>query len=197
MSSSSAPATASRNASRRVSSTSSTSTSRSRRGVSSTALRHSYSLNVATFHAPQERVLSTQVARPLVEIFFGRIDSRTVVTAATAVLLERYFPGPYELVEPAGAGRNWAEVAAEFEAIYRRLVSRRHGGAGNAEARRRIARRPLIEVDLHMHTDHSPDCATPVEVLLRRPATGAWGRSRSPTTTRSPARWRRAGSRPR
>ena len=40
--------------------------------VSSAALRHSYSLNVATFHAPQERVLSTQVARPLVEIFFGR-----------------------------------------------------------------------------------------------------------------------------
>ena len=32
--------------------------------------------------------------------------------------------------------------------------------------RRRIADRPLIEVDLHMHTDHSPDCATPVEVLL-------------------------------
>jgi hypothetical protein len=24
----------------------------------------------------------------------------------------------------------------------------------------------LIDVDLHMHTDHSPDCATPVEVLL-------------------------------
>ncbi|HEV7562195.1 MAG TPA: hypothetical protein VGO24_01720, partial [Solirubrobacterales bacterium] len=43
--------------------------------VSSAALRHSYSLNVATFHAPQERVLSTQVARPLVEIFFGRIDA--------------------------------------------------------------------------------------------------------------------------
>ena len=28
------------------------------------------------------------------------------------------------------------------------------------------ARRALIDVDLHMHTDHSPDCATPVEVLL-------------------------------
>ncbi len=26
--------------------------------------------------------------------------------------------------------------------------------------------RPLIDVDLHMHTDHSYDCATPVEVLL-------------------------------
>ena len=24
----------------------------------------------------------------------------------------------------------------------------------------------MIDVDLHMHTDHSYDCATPVEVLL-------------------------------
>jgi predicted metal-dependent phosphoesterase TrpH len=134
--------------------------------VSSAALRHSYSLNVATFHAPQERVLSTQVARPLVEIFFGRLDARTVATPATAVLLERYFPGPYELVAPAGEGRGWAEVATELEAIYRRLVARRHDEAGNEEVRRRIEARPLIEVDLHMHTDHSPDCATPVEVLL-------------------------------
>jgi predicted metal-dependent phosphoesterase TrpH len=134
--------------------------------ISSTALRHSFSLNVATFHAPQERVLSTQVARPLVEIFFGRLDARTVVSPATGELLERYFPGPYELVEAAGEGRDWAEVAAELEAIYLRLAARRQDGAGDAAARRRIAGRPLIEVDLHMHTDHSPDCATPVEVLL-------------------------------
>jgi predicted metal-dependent phosphoesterase TrpH len=134
--------------------------------VSSTALRNSYSLNVATFHAPQERVLSTQVARPLVEIFFGRLDARTVATPATGELLGRYFPADYELIEPAGAERDWATVADRFEAIYRRLVARRHDPAGDSAVRRRIARRPLIEVDLHMHTDHSPDCATPVEVLL-------------------------------
>jgi predicted metal-dependent phosphoesterase TrpH len=134
--------------------------------VSSAALRHSFSLNVATFHKPQERVLSTQVARPLVEIFFGRLDGRTVVTPATGELLERYFPGPYELVEAAGEGRDWAAVASELEAIYRRLLARRHDPAGNPEVRRRIAARPLLEVDLHMHTDHSPDCATPVKVLL-------------------------------
>ena len=72
--------------------------------VSSAALRHSVSLNVATFHTPQERVLSTQVARPLVEIFFGRLDARTVATPQTGRLLDRYFPGSYELVEPAGEG---------------------------------------------------------------------------------------------
>ncbi|HVQ57795.1 MAG TPA: glycosyltransferase, partial [Solirubrobacterales bacterium] len=83
--------------------------------ISSAALRNSYSLNVATFHAPQERVLSTQVARPLVEIFFGRIDARTVTRPETAELLERYFPASYELVAPAEADRDWAQVAAELE----------------------------------------------------------------------------------
>jgi hypothetical protein len=133
----------------------------------SAALRHSFSFNVATFHAPQERVLSTQVARPLVEVFFGRIDARTVTSRDTARLLERYFPATYEVVGPAAGERDWAAVAAEFEAIYRRLVARRHEADGSPELRERIAARPLIEVDLHMHTDHSPDCATPVEVLLQ------------------------------
>ncbi len=134
--------------------------------VSSTALRHSSSLNVATFHAPQERVLSTQVARPLVEIFFGRLDARTVSSTQTEQLLGRYFPAEYELVAPGGEGREWSQVAAEMEAIYLRLLARRRDSTGDEEVRRRIAKRPLIEVDLHMHTDHSPDCATPVEVLL-------------------------------
>ncbi|HEX3736633.1 MAG TPA: PHP domain-containing protein [Solirubrobacterales bacterium] len=135
--------------------------------VSAAALRHSLSLNVATFHAPQERVLSTQVARPLVEIFFGRIDARTVTSEATGRLLEGYFPASYELVEPAGEGRDWAAVADSFEAVYRRLLARRHDPTGDQKLRAKLARRPLIEVDLHMHTDHSGDCATPVEVLLQ------------------------------
>lgn len=132
----------------------------------SAALRHSFSLNVATFHAPQERVLSTQVARPLVEIFFGRIDARTVTSAETRELLERYFPAGYEQIGD-GDGGDWARVADELEAIYRLLLARRHPEGGDAEARKRISQRPLIEVDLHMHTDHSGDCATPVDVLLQ------------------------------
>ena len=138
----------------------------------SAALRHSYSLNVATFHAPQERVLTTQVARPLVEIFFGRIDARTVTRPETAELLERFFPDTYEPVgvEAVAAGEgeaDWGRVAGELEAIYRRLLARRHDPTGNPEVRERISSRPLIEVDLHMHTDHSGDCATPVDVLLQ------------------------------
>jgi predicted metal-dependent phosphoesterase TrpH len=135
----------------------------------SAALRHSFSLNVATFHAPQERVLSTQVARPLVEVFFGRIDARTVTRPETAELLQRFFPASYEQLDGVGAGgdTNWGRVADELEAIYRRLLARRHDPTGNPEVRERISQRPLIEVDLHMHTDHSGDCATPVDVLLQ------------------------------
>jgi predicted metal-dependent phosphoesterase TrpH len=134
----------------------------------SAALRHSFSLNVATFHEPRERVLATQVARPLVEIFFGRIDARTVTRPETAELLERFFPAGYELLGDGAAegDARWTTVADELEAIYRRLLARRHGPEGDAEVRERISRRPLIEVDLHMHTDHSGDCATPVDVLI-------------------------------
>src|SRR5215213_8058677 len=67
------------------------------------ALRHSRSLNVGTFHEPTERILSTQVARPLVEIFLGRLDARTVSGEATGELMNRFFPGRYDRV-PAGAG---------------------------------------------------------------------------------------------
>ena len=133
----------------------------------SAALRHSFSLNVATFHDPRERVLATQVARPLVEIFFGRIDARTVTRPETAELLERFFPAGYELLEGASAEEpEWGRVADELEAIYRRLLARRHDPTGDPEVRERISGRPLIEVDLHMHTDHSGDCATPVDVLI-------------------------------
>ena len=298
----------------------------------SAALRHSMSLNVATFHEPVERVLSTQVARMVVEVFFGRIDARTASNEATGELLQRFFPGRYELLRPgadvekpalapppagrvritycaeeergalrlllralrklpddldwegviwfdgptdplarvsrrlkerlrvvrprdgepaeflagadiacltsggvraapgvlrkafaAGAvpvtsdlelyrelvgegergllfplgdvltltaqlerlcrdsalrgelrtaarasdeARDWGVVSDDVEDVYRRLASRRHDGTGNAEIRRRLRDRSFIHCDLHMHTDHSPDCATPAQVLI-------------------------------
>ena len=73
--------------------------------LSSAALRHSRSLNVGSFHEPSERVLSTQVARPLVEVFLGRLDARTVSCATTAELLDRFFPATHELVEPGADPR--------------------------------------------------------------------------------------------
>jgi predicted metal-dependent phosphoesterase TrpH/glycosyltransferase involved in cell wall biosynthesis len=298
--------------------------------TSSTALRHSRSLNVGSFHEPTERLLSTQVARPLVEVFFGRLDARTASSRRTADLVERYFPGSYDLVFPGadadsarprgdpqgpvriafclreergalrlflralrrlveqpgweavvwaerppepvaalsrrlrervsvvgpaegppeqliadadvlclasggprpapglivqalaggavpvvshlpiyeeltadgergllfppgdgitlsgqlarlvaepelrdqlrdrgrGAVQSWSATADRLEEIYRRVCARRHDPRGKPAIRRRLASRRAIHCDLHMHTDHSPDCATPVPVLL-------------------------------
>ena len=297
--------------------------------ASSVALRHSRGLNVGSFHAPTERILSTQFTAPLSRLLFGRLDARTASYGATRDLLQRFFPGDYRVIlpgaevdwervphervellfcvgeertalriflralrllplEPAwhatvwsaraltapatltralrervefvdsdrlprrtrsrrrtcscwprrGSGRfptcscarspagscpwprafrptrscsdrassgsssspatsqtlsshlsrlaaepdlrersperagqlrskfAWSRVAGEFEQVYRELVARRHDNRGNGQVRARLASRRLIDVDLHMHTDHSYDCATPVEVLL-------------------------------
>jgi predicted metal-dependent phosphoesterase TrpH len=128
--------------------------------TSNAALRHSRALNVGSFHSSTERLLSTLVARRFVESFFGRLDARTASLPATAELMARHFPGDYRLV-PDGE-----DATAELEAIYRALAARRHSAQGDPAMQRRLQQRPLIDVDLHMHTDHSGDCATPVEVLL-------------------------------
>jgi predicted metal-dependent phosphoesterase TrpH/glycosyltransferase involved in cell wall biosynthesis len=297
--------------------------------ASSVALRHSRGLNVGSFHAPTERILSTQFAAPLSRLLFGRLDARTASYAATRDLLQRYFPGDYRVIHPgadvdsqhvahdpvqllfnAGEERGalrvflralrslpadalwhatvwtprpfaapatlgralrdrvefvdstrmseadalagtdvlvlasegirtvpgmlvralasgvlpvasrlpayeellsqgdlgfvfepgdvqtlathlsrliaepalrertpaqirelrkefgWPRVADEFEEVYDGLVARRHDTRAIGHVRTRLAERRLIDVDLHMHTDHSYDCATPVEVLL-------------------------------
>jgi predicted metal-dependent phosphoesterase TrpH/glycosyltransferase involved in cell wall biosynthesis len=298
--------------------------------ASSVALRNSRSLNVATFHGPTERILSTQLARPLTRLLFARLDARVASYRATRELMSRFFPGDYDVITPAadpvarttangavqlvmiadeeraalrtlvralrllGTESDWrltvwssrpltatpatlsralrervrfvdgalltaaqalgeAEVvilasegarptpsvlqtalasgvipiasglapydellaegdrgllfspgdaqtlaarlasiigdrelreslragadaikpqltferlAGHYEQLYARLAARRHDGRGSVAVRRGLAARPLIDVDLHMHTDHSYDCATPVEVLL-------------------------------
>lgn len=98
-------------------------------------------------HAPGEsQVLATQLARVIAEP-----ELRDRLRAAAAPLRERL---------------TWARVADELEEVYDGLVARRHPAEGDAATRKRLARRRVIDVDLHMHTDHSHDCATPVEVLL-------------------------------
>jgi glycosyltransferase involved in cell wall biosynthesis len=306
--------------------------------ASSSALRHSRALNVGSFHAPTERILSTQLTAPLSRLLFARLDARTVSYVATRTLLQRYFPAEYRVVTPGadpapervpsdsprlvmiageeraavrtflralrllptdvpwsvtvvsrrptappatlgrvlrervtfvdgtedsdaevsadadiavfasegdratpgmllralGAGAvvvasrlpvyaeilgdgergfmfepgeaetlashltglvtdpaqlarsaarvgklgqtfSWSRVADELETIYRELAARRHDEGGNRPLRARLQSRPLIDVDLHMHTDHSYDCATPVEVLLAEARTRGLG----------------------
>ena len=60
----------------------------------------------------------------------------------------------------------WSRAADEFEALYERIAARRHATNAPARVRSRLLERDFIHVDLHMHTDHSPDCATPVDTLL-------------------------------
>lgn len=68
--------------------------------------------------------------------------------------------------EPVRAQLGWDGTTDALLEAYERTVARRHDPEGDPVIRARLRSRPLIDVDLHMHTDHSGDCATPVEVLL-------------------------------
>ena len=70
--------------------------------AASAALRHSRALNVGSFHSATERVVSTQVARSLVALLFGRLDGRTAASDLTRERVERFFPGAYRVVRPGG-----------------------------------------------------------------------------------------------
>ena len=62
---------------------------------------------------------------------------------------------------------DWEGYTAWVVERYDALLARRHDpGRFDPAVVARLRERPLIDVDLHMHTDHSGDCATPVEVLL-------------------------------
>jgi hypothetical protein len=60
----------------------------------------------------------------------------------------------------------WSATADAIEEVYREIAARRHDPDGKPAVRKRLGSRDFIHVDLHMHTDHSPDCATEVETLL-------------------------------
>ncbi|HEY1511352.1 MAG TPA: glycosyltransferase family 4 protein, partial [Solirubrobacteraceae bacterium] len=76
--------------------------------ASSVALRQSRALNVGSFHAPTERVLSTQLTGPFSRRLFSRLDARVASFRATRDLLQQYFPGDYRVILP-GADAPTAE----------------------------------------------------------------------------------------
>jgi predicted metal-dependent phosphoesterase TrpH len=69
-------------------------------------------------------------------------------------------------IEQAHPELEWGRTADRVEELYAEIAARRHNTNGNPGLRKRLAERPFVDVDLHMHTDHSPDCATPVDTLL-------------------------------
>jgi glycosyltransferase involved in cell wall biosynthesis len=72
----------------------------------------------------------------------------------------------HDRIERSRGELDWSRTAREFDALYREIADRRHPREGDPAVGRRLRSRDFIHVDLHMHTDHSPDCATPVDVLL-------------------------------
>jgi glycosyltransferase involved in cell wall biosynthesis len=96
-------------------------------------------------------------------------EPRDAITLAAQ--LERLIADPPlvaefgERIQAAHPDLEWSRVADEFEALFEEIAARRHGN-GQAHVQERLRERDYIHVDLHMHTDHSPDCATPVDTLL-------------------------------
>jgi hypothetical protein len=70
------------------------------------------------------------------------------------------------VVARAAPELSWSAVAERFGGLYAEVAARRHPARNGSGLRTRLRARDLIDVDLHMHTDHSGDCATPVDVLL-------------------------------
>ena len=75
--------------------------------------------------------------------------------------------GLRERVEAARPELDWARTADAFEELY---AAHRRAPPPDRTASPRCASgcrsASFIHVDLHMHTDHSHDCATPVDTLL-------------------------------
>jgi len=94
--------------------------------ASSAALRHFARTERRDVHAPTERVLSTQVARKLVELLFGRPSTgRTASFAATRDVVASLLPGDYEVIRPGADLVERPHSLAERETVEDRLLGRR------------------------------------------------------------------------
>jgi glycosyltransferase involved in cell wall biosynthesis len=96
-------------------------------------------------------------------LLFGPNDVETLAAQLTRLIDDADLR---ERLRAAASPRPWSAVADDLEALYGTLAARRHDRRDRPAVARRLRGRRHIDVDLHMHTDHSHDCATPVEVLL-------------------------------
>ncbi|MBO9534357.1 MAG: glycosyltransferase [Solirubrobacteraceae bacterium] len=99
-----------------------------------------------------------------------RIDVRSPQSIATSIELLATDRARLQRLHDAGAtvraAQRPARVVDAVVDAYRALLARRRDPAVPPAMLARLRDRELIDVDLHMHTDWSHDCATPVEVLL-------------------------------
>jgi hypothetical protein len=68
-----------------------------------------------------------------------------------------------EQAREATKGESVSALGDELEAIYGSVMGRRRRAPARTDP---LADRPLVLCDLHMHTEHSHDCAVPVDALL-------------------------------
>jgi glycosyltransferase involved in cell wall biosynthesis len=100
-------------------------------------------------------------------LLFEPGDAETLTAQLTRLLTDGGLRGRLsDAVAATAPELAWSAVAERFEALFETVAERRHPPRANGAVRARLASRKLIDVDLHMHTDHSNDCATPVDVLL-------------------------------
>jgi predicted metal-dependent phosphoesterase TrpH/glycosyltransferase involved in cell wall biosynthesis len=87
-----------------------------------------------------------------------------LVAAAMARLAENpaWRAALAEEARRTAAGESVAALGDALERIYRSVLGRRRAPARSDP----LADRPFVLCDLHMHTEHSHDCAVPVEALL-------------------------------
>jgi phosphatidylinositol alpha-mannosyltransferase len=62
------------------------------------ALRHSKSVNVGTFHAYREGNFAYLAGKAVLQRFIGRLHGRIAVSGPARELVNRYFPGDYEII---------------------------------------------------------------------------------------------------
>jgi len=100
-------------------------------------------------------------------LLFGARDAETLGAQLARLIADPALrEGLRAAAAPVREHLAFTRLASELEGVYSALAARRHDPAGKPAIGRRLAGRRSIDVDLHMHTDHSMDCATPVEVLL-------------------------------
>ena len=100
-------------------------------------------------------------------LLFEPRDALTLAAQLERLLSDPALLGEYAgRIERAHPELDWSYATDRFEELYAEIAARRHSPNGRPEVRTRLAERDFVDVDLHMHTDHSPDCATSVDTLL-------------------------------
>src|SRR3954454_2340323 len=134
--------------------------------VASAALRHSRALNVGTSHLPAERVVSTQVARRVVELIFGRLDARTASWEATAELMRRFFPATYRVVRP-GFDEAGAPAVGATGSVHIAFVEAEERPAQRAFLRALRALDAGLDWHVTVLSARGPSASTPLRAALR------------------------------